>query len=99
VLDNALLSVAVILVLVVAIWAVRRARREEIADVRDHVQRQGVTIVRLTPAAPNVATLVNEEYGQSRYVSRRVYDVLVDDRGVHQKQVWMVENGRIVRVS
>jgi len=43
--------------------------------------------------------MVNEQYSSSKYVRRRVYSALVNDGGVSVKQIWMIENGRVVRIS
>jgi hypothetical protein len=94
-----LLAIGFILLLAMSAWVTLSARRAAMARLRQQVQAQGFTIERVTPAAPNVLTYLNDQYGRSRYVSRSAFDVIVSDHGVHLKQVWMIENARVVRIS
>jgi hypothetical protein len=93
------ITVAICLIMAVAGFAIWRRQRDAIPRIRRRLEDQGLTVERLAPAHPGVVAMVNEQYGRSKYVTRRVYSVLANDNGVSTKQSWMVENGRLVRIS
>src|SRR4051794_8303603 len=93
------IAVAICLILVVAGLAIRRQQRDSIDSIRQRLADQGISVERLRPANPGVVAMVNEQYSGSKYVTRRVYSALVNERGMSTKQIWMVENGRLVRIS
>jgi len=93
------ITVAICVILAVSGVAIRSQQRRKLDRLRQKIEAQGSPIERLAPAHPGVVAMVNEQYSSSKYVRRRVYSALVNDGGVSVKQIWMIENGRVVRIS